>query len=152
MHMARYMVHGIDVWLNNPLRQQEASGTSGMKAAINGIPNLSVRDGWWEEGYNGKNGWAIGTGPEGANSPEQDRNDADSLYQLLEEKVVPLYYQQDRNGLPQGWVRMLKETISTVMPGFCASRMVKDYTEKLYAAIPQSTLLRASGEGAIPEV
>ncbi len=99
MHMARYLVHGIDVWLNTPLRHQEASGTSGMKAAINGIPNLSVRDGWWEEGYNGENGWAIGAGPEAANSPDQDKNDAESLYRLLEEKVVPLYYQQDRNGI-----------------------------------------------------
>jgi glycogen phosphorylase len=141
--MARYMVHGIDVWLNNPLRLQEASGTSGMKAAINGVPNLSVRDGWWEEGYNGKNGWAIGRGPEGAYTSDQDKNDADSLYQLLEEKVVPQYYQQDRNGIPTGWVRMLKEAICTVMPEFCACRMVKDYTEKLYAAISQSTVQKA---------
>jgi glycogen phosphorylase len=137
MHMARYLVHGIDVWLNTPVRRQEASGTSGMKAAINGIPNLSVRDGWWEEGYDGENGWAIGAGPEGAGSPDQDRNDAESLYRLLEEKVVPLYYQQDRNGISRGWVRMIKESICSVLPRFSACRMAKDYVEKLYVTTPE---------------
>lgn len=139
MHIARYLVHGIDVWLNTPLRHQEASGTSGMKAAVNGIPNLSVRDGWWEEGYNGKNGWTIGEGPEAANLPEQDKNDAESIYRLLEEKIIPLYYQQARDGISHGWVRVIKEAIYEVMPRFCASRMVKEYTDKLYSSIPQST-------------
>ncbi len=138
MHLARYMTHGIDVWLNNPLRLQEASGTSGMKAAINGIPNLSVRDGWWEEGYNGANGWAIGAGPEAAYIPDQDRNDAESLYRLLEDRVIPLFYQQDRSGIPHDWVRMVKESICTVMPRFSACRMVKQYTDDLYASVPQS--------------
>jgi starch phosphorylase len=132
MHLARYLTRGIDVWLNTPYRLQEASGTSGMKAAINGIPNLSIRDGWWEEGYNGANGWAIGAGPEAANSPDQDKNDADSLYQLLEEKVIPLYYQTDRSGIPRGWVKMMKEAISSSIPHFSTSRMVKEYTDQLY--------------------
>jgi starch phosphorylase len=115
MHMGRYLTHGIDVWLNNPLRLQEASGTSGMKAAINGVPNLSVRDGWWDEGYNGNNGWAIGAGPEGSNA-DQNKNDAEALYRLLEENVIPLYYQKDRTGIPHGWTRMVKQSISSIMP------------------------------------
>jgi starch phosphorylase len=110
-----------------------------MKAAINGIPNLSIRDGWWEEGYNGNNGWAIWEGPEAASSPEQDKYDAESIYRLLEEKVVPLYYQQDRNGIPHEWVKMMKECIYTVTPRFSACRMVKEYTEKFYTAIHSST-------------
>jgi len=142
MHMARYLTHGIDVWLNNPYRLQEASGTSGMKASINGIPNLSIRDGWWQEGYTGVNGWAIGQGPEAANSPDQDRDDAEALYSLLEEKVVPLYYQQDRIGIPQGWVKMVKEAIFSVMPHFSACRMVKEYTGRLYAKIPHAVKTR----------
>ncbi len=139
MRMARYLTHGIDVWLNNPLRLQEASGTSGMKAGINGILNLSVRDGWWNEGYSEANGWAIGDGPEGAYSPDQDKRDADALYRLIEEKVVPLYYQQDRDGVPQEWVKMVKESISSVLPRFSTCRMVKEYTDRLYTTVPQST-------------
>ncbi len=137
MHMARYLVHGSDVWLNTPLRHLEASGTSGMKAAINGAINLSVRDGWWEEGYSEENGWAIGAGPEAAGSPDQDKNDAESLYRLLEEKVVPLYYQQDRSGMSHGWIRMIKQSICSIMPRFSACRMAKDYFEKLYSANSQ---------------
>ncbi len=132
MHLARYLTHGVDIWLNNPLRLQEASGTSGMKAGINGVPNLSVRDGWWEEGYNGRNGFAIGSNWESAYSSEQDSEDAESIYRLLEEKVVPLYYQQDRTGVPHEWVKLVKESIVSIMPNFSASRMVKEYTEKLY--------------------
>jgi len=139
MRMARYLTHGIDVWLNNPLRLQEASGTSGMKAGINGVLNLSVRDGWWDEGFNEANGWAIGEGPEGAYSPDQDKRDADALYSLIEEKVVPLYYQQDRDGVPHEWVKMVKESISSVLPHFCSCRMVKEYTDRLYTTAPQST-------------
>jgi glycogen phosphorylase len=138
MHLARYLTHGIDVWLNNPLRLQEASGTSGMKAGINGVLNLSVRDGWWEEGYNGINGWEIGAGPEAAYSPAQDKNDAEAIYRILEDKVVPLYYQQDRSGIPHEWVRMIKESICSIMPRFSACRMVQEYTDKLYANVPQS--------------
>ena len=137
MNFARYMTHGVDVWLNTPYRLQEASGTSGMKASINGVLNLSIRDGWWEEGYNGRNGWAIGAGPEAGNTPDQDANDAESLYRILEEKIIPLYYNQDRSGVPHGWVAMVKEAIRSIMPRFSACRMVKDYSNHMYAAAPQ---------------
>jgi len=132
MHMARYLVQGVDVWLNVPRRLNEACGTSGMKASLNGVPHLSVRDGWWYEGYNGENGWAIGDGPGTYSPEEEDRADAESLYRLLEEKIVPLYYDRDRGGVPHGWVNIVKEAICTVVPRFCARRMIKDYTEQLY--------------------
>ena len=138
MHLARYLVHGIDVWLNNPLRLLEASGTSGMKAGINGVINMSVRDGWWEEGYNVRNGFAIGADWESGINTDQDRDDAESIYRLLEEKVVPLYYNQDRSGIPHEWVKMVKESIISIMPHFCASRMVKEYTENLYVPLART--------------
>ena len=132
MHMAHYLVQGVDVWLNNPRRLNEACGTSGMKASLNGVPNLSVRDGWWYEGYNGANGWAIGDGP-GAYSPEEeDKADAEALYRLLEKKIVPLYYNRDRDGVPHGWIRVVKEAIRSVVPNFCARRMLKEYTNQIY--------------------
>jgi starch phosphorylase len=131
MHVAHYLVQGVDVWLNTPLRPYEASGTSGMKAALNGVPNLSVQDGWWAEGYNGFNGWAI----EHAEHPDlnmQDQVSAESLYRLLEEEVVPLYYRRDADNVPRGWIQVVKEAIRTAAPVFCTRRMVKGYTEKLY--------------------
>lgn len=131
LHIARYLTQGVDVWLNNPRRLQEACGTSGMKAAINGIPNLSIRDGWWDECYNGKNGWAINGGPEMADR-EQDQTDADALYSLLENDVVPLFYKRDRDGVPHGWMQVVKEAFCSVVPHFCARRMLKEYTEKMY--------------------
>ncbi len=132
MHMARYLVQGVDVWLNVPRRLNEACGTSGMKASLNGVPHLSVRDGWWYEGYNGENGWAIGNGPGTYSPEEEDRADAEALYRLIEEKLVPLYYDRDRSGVPHGWVSIIKEAIRTVAPKFSARRMLKDYTEQLY--------------------
>jgi len=132
MDRARYLVQGVDVWLNVPRRLNEASGTSGMKAALNGVPHLSVRDGWWYEGYNKANGWAIGDGPKTYSPEEEDRMDAEALYKLLEEELVPLYYDRDRGGVPHGWVGIIKEAIRTVVPKFCARRMMKDYTEQLY--------------------
>jgi len=132
MNRARYLVQGVDVWLNVPRRLNEASGTSGMKAALNGVPHLSVRDGWWYEGYNRANGWAIGDGPKTYSPEEEDRMDADALYKLLEEELVPLYYERDRSGVPHGWIRFVKETIRSVVPNFCARRMVKEYADKLY--------------------
>ena len=132
MHMAHYLVQGVDVWLNVPRRLNEACGTSGMKASLNGVPNLSVRDGWWYEGYNGANGWAIGDGP-GAYSPEEeDKADAEALYRLLEKKIVPLYYNRDRDGVPHAWIRVVKEAIRSVTPIFCARRMLKEYTNLIY--------------------
>jgi glycogen phosphorylase len=132
MNRARYLVQGVDVWLNVPRRLNEASGTSGMKAALNGVPHLSVRDGWWYEGYNRANGWAIGDGPKTYSPEEEDRMDAEALYKLLEEELVPLYYERDRSGVPHGWIRFVKETIRSVVPNFCARRMVKEYADKLY--------------------
>lgn len=136
--LARYLVQGVDVWLNVPRRLQEASGTSGMKASINGVLNLSVRDGWWYEGYNGANGWAIGYGPEHPNPCEEDSSDADAIYRLLEEEIVPLYYDRDRNGIPHGWVRMIKEAMSSHIPAFCARRMMKQYVEEMYKPASRS--------------
>jgi len=132
IHMAHYLVQGVDVWLNTPRRLYEACGTSGMKAAVNGVLHLSVRDGWWNEGYNGANGWAIGDEIEVHGPVAEDKSDADAIYSLLEEEIVPLYYQRDRNGVPHGWVRMIKEAINSIVPRFCARRMLKEYIEQMY--------------------
>ena len=132
MHVARYLTQGVDVWLNTPRRPHEASGTSGMKASLNGIPNLSVLDGWWVEGYNGANGWAIGSGATTQNEEEQDRQDAISLYQILEDEVVPLFYNRDTDNVPRDWVKMMKEAIYTTAPQFSMKRMLVDYVEQLY--------------------
>jgi starch phosphorylase len=132
MHMARYLTQGVDVWLNTPRRPREASGTSGMKAAINGIPNLSILDGWWVEGYNGANGWAIGDEREFDNHDAQDRFDANSIYQLLEDEIVPLYYDRDRDGTPRGWVEIMRESMRSNAPMFGTRRMIKEYTNELY--------------------
>ena len=132
MHMARYLVQGVDVWLNTPRRLQEACGTSGMKAAVNGVLHLSVRDGWWYEGYNGTNGWAIGDDIEAYDPDEEDKSDAAALYHLLEEEIVPLYYQRDRAGIPHGWIHMVKEAIGSIVPIFCTRRMLKEYVERMY--------------------
>ncbi len=139
MHMARYLVHGADVWLNTPLPLHEASGTSGQKAALNGVLHLSVLDGWWYEGYNGSNGWAIHNDPEMFDSPEQDKADAEDLYRLLEEKVVPLYYDRDINGVPHNWLRVIKEAIRSNAPLFSARRMTKEYTERMYLPATQTS-------------
>ena len=143
MHLARYLVQGVDVWLNTPRRLQEACGTSGMKALLNGVLHLSVRDGWWYEGYNGANGWALNGGPYTPKPEEEDKIDAESFYRLLEEEIVPLYYDRDRSGVPHGWIRLIKETIRSVVPVFCTRRMLKEYTERMYQAAarpPRSTL------------
>jgi starch phosphorylase len=132
MHMAHYLVQGVDVWLNTPRRLQEACGTSGMKASVNGVLHLSIRDGWWYEGYNGANGWSIGDEVEVYDPREEDRADAEALYRLLEEEIVPLYYQRDSAGVPHGWVHMVKEAIGSIVPVFCAQRMLKEYTEQMY--------------------
>lgn len=132
MHMSRYLVQGVDVWLNNPRRPREASGTSGMKAAINGIPNLSILDGWWVEGYNGANGWAIGKDQAYDNHDAEDWEDADSIYSLLEQEIVPLFYDRDRDGIPRGWVEIMRESIRSCAHEYGTRRMLKDYSTKLY--------------------
>ena len=139
LSLARYLVQGVDVWLNTPRRLQEACGTSGMKASLNGVLHLSVRDGWWHEGYNGKNGWAIG--PEEITPEQENAADAQSLYQLLEEQIIPLYYQRDREGIPHGWINVMKEAIRSVAPAFSAQRMVKDYVEQMYVPSTSHSML-----------
>jgi len=151
MHVARYLVQGVDVWLNTPRWTYEASGTSGQKAAMNGVPNLSVLDGWWCEGYNGANGWAIEPLPEG-DEEARDAHDAQTLYRLLEEEVVPLFYRRDADGVPRGWVRVMKEAIRSAAPAFCTRRMVKEYAEQFY--VPAARALcewdEGHGGGGIP--
>jgi glycogen phosphorylase len=133
MHLARYLVQGVDVWLNTPRRPNEASGTSGQKAALNGVLNFSILDGWWREGYNGKNGWAIGKDIDYSDTQLQDQEDAFSLYDILENEIIPLYYQlRSSDGLPGEWIARMKESIRTISPQFSMCRMVKEYAEKLY--------------------
>ena len=133
MNIARYLVQGVDVWLNTPRRPMEASGTSGEKAALNGVLNFSVLDGWWREGYNGKNGWAIGTEKELADSNAQDEFDANNMYETLENEIIPMYYEnRTPEGIPLDWMEYMKETIRTCGPNFSMRRMVKEYTTDLY--------------------
>jgi starch phosphorylase len=132
MHMAKFLVQGVDIWLNTPRFPLEASGTSGMKAALNGVLNLSILDGWWAEGYNGANGWGIQPLADQADTKAQDQHDVEQLYRILEQEAVPLFYQRDRDGIPRGWLHMVKECIRTIAPQFCTTRMVKDYVGMLY--------------------
>ncbi len=144
MHMARYLISGVDVWLNTPQPMKEACGTSGMKAALNGVPNISVLDGWWHEGYNGSNGWAINpihNDPDGMDSPEQDDANANELYDLLEEKIIPLYYKRDIYGIPHDWIRLIKQTIQSIGPVYNACRMAKEYTENMYVMAAKNSQL-----------
>jgi starch phosphorylase len=137
--MARFLVAGTDLWLNNPIRPYEASGTSGQKAALNGQPNCSILDGWWAEGYNGKNGWAIGEEREYHNQEVQAEADSLSLYQLFEEEIIPTFFERNQNGIPQKWTGYMKEAIRTCAPQFSMRRMVKEYTTEYYVpAIEQS--------------
>ena len=132
LHVAHFLVQGCDVWLNNPRKPLEASGTSGMKAAINGVPHLSIGDGWWAEGFNGTNGWVIDGGAPPDQHDAADAADANALYRLLEEEVVPTFYDRDHAGVPRRWVATVKEAIRTVAPRFSARRMVKEYVERMY--------------------
>ncbi len=132
INVGRYLVQGVDVWLNNPRRPLEASGTSGQKVVLNGGLNLSVLDGWWAEAYDGMNGFAIGTGRTHSDMNVHDTRDGEDLYRALREEVIPLYYQRDRDGLPRGWIKRMKRTIRTLGWRFNADRMVMDYTLKCY--------------------
>jgi starch phosphorylase len=133
LHMARRLVSGVDVWLNNPVYPLEASGTSGMKAAINGAINLSVLDGWWGEGFDGENGWAIKPAAEGLSPEQRDLEESQSLYEILQDKVIPTYYRSGSLGYSPDWVAMAKRSIATILPRFNMERMLTDYVEKLYA-------------------
>ncbi len=144
LHVAHFLVQGCDVWLNNPRKPLEASGTSGMKAAINGVPHLSIGDGWWAEGFDGSNGWLIDGGVTGGHNDEVDAADANALYRLLEEAIVPAFYERDAAQVPHRWVAIIKEAIRTVAPRFCARRMVKEYVERMYApALARKAIVRS---------
>jgi glycogen phosphorylase len=132
IHTAHFFTQGVDLWLNNPRVPLEACGTSGQKAGMNGALNVSILDGWWYEGHNGDNGWAIGEVPQTLDVRQDDAADAESLYRLLEEQIVPLYYDRDQNGIPHEWVRMAKESLRTIVPRFSARRMLKEYTTRMY--------------------
>jgi starch phosphorylase len=135
MNLARYMVQGVDVWLNTPRRPNEASGTSGQKAALNGVLNFSILDGWWREGYNGKNGWAIGTDESHQDQKFQDEMDAESLYDTLENEIIPLFYERSADDVPVEWIGRMKESIRTLAPEFSMRRMVKSYARDMYFAL-----------------
>ena len=132
MGLSSLLVAGVDVWLNNPRAPLEASGTSGMKAAANGVPNLSILDGWWREGWapDNSNGWGIE--PSKLEGDAQDAAEAHAIYDLLERSVVPTYYDRGRDGIPENWVRVSKEAMKTNAPAFSSRRMVIDYIDRLY--------------------
>jgi glycogen phosphorylase len=150
INIARHLVSGVDVWMNNPRRPLEASGTSGQKAGLNGVPNFSVLDGWWTEGYNGTNGWAIGEGREYTDEAAQDEADVLSLYHLLEDEIVPLYYERNAEGIPHGWLEKMRASTATVGPQFSLSRMLKEYVLQYYepAATLSTRLDRDNAAGA----
>ena len=135
--LAQYLVHEVDIWLNNPLPPSEACGTSGMKAGLNGVPHLSILDGWWVEGFNGKNGWAAEHDP---SSTSPDGSDSEKIYRILEDEIIPLYYKMSESGVPHEWVRLMKESIKSNAARFSARRMVKEYIEKFYSKSMEGAL------------
>lgn len=146
VNVARYLVQGVDVWLNNPRRPLEASGTSGMKVCVNGGLNMSILDGWWDEAYEGDNGWAIGAGEEYSDLAYQDDVESRAIYDLLEQEVAPLFYNRGSDGLPRGWIKYMKRSIATVCPFFNTARMVQEYMERCYQ--PSAARFgRLAGEG-----
>jgi glycogen phosphorylase len=150
MSMARLLYWGCDVWLNNPLRPLEACGTSGMKSALNGGLNLSVRDGWWDEWYDGENGWEIPTANGVANEARRDDLEASALYDLLEHSVSPKFYDRDQAGLPRRWIEMVRHTLEVLGPKVLASRMVRDYTEKYYIPAAESLHRTTAAVDGVP--
>jgi starch phosphorylase len=134
IHVARQMVSGCDIWLNNPRRPLEASGTSGMKACCHGCLNFSILDGWWREGYDGTNGFAIGEDSQPDSVEEQDRVDSANLYRTLTEQIVPMFFKRDEQGIPREWIQRIRRSMLTLVPKYSTDRMVKDYTRKYYLA------------------
>ena len=149
MSMARLLYWGCDVWLNNPLRPLEACGTSGMKSALNGGLNLSIRDGWWDEWFDGENGWEIPTA-DGVSDERRDDLEAGALYELLENSVAPKFYDRDNNGIPHRWVEMVRHTVQSLGPKVLASRMVRDYTEKYYVPAAASARRTVEATDGLP--
>jgi starch phosphorylase len=144
--MAHYLYWGVDVWLNNPLRPLEACGTSGMKAALNGGLNLSIRDGWWDEWFDGENGWAIPSADGVADPDRRDDVEARAMYDLIEHQVAPRFYDRDRGGIPDRWVQMVRHTLKALGPKVMATRMVRDYVAELYAPAAASATRLAADE------
>ncbi|MHB8666615.1 MAG: alpha-glucan family phosphorylase [Burkholderiales bacterium] len=149
LRLSRRMVSGVDVWLNNPVYPLEASGTSGMKAAMNGVVNLSVLDGWWGEGYDGTNGWAIKPSAAGLDDASRDREEARTLYEILQDHVIPLYYKRDGSGYSPEWVKLAKRSISSLMPRFNSRRMLEEYVAKCYRPAAQQGRLYAGADFAV---
>jgi len=146
LHIARRLVSGVDVWLNNPVHPLEASGTSGMKAGMNGVINLSILDGWWDEGYDGQNGWAIKPASPQLDRHRRDREEARTLYELLQDAVVPLYYKRAEGGYSAEWIRMAKRSMASLLPRYDASRMLGEYVSKFYLpAVRQGHRYTAEG-------
>jgi len=148
IRIGRFLVQGVDVWLNNPRRPLEASGTSGMKASANGIPNLSVLDGWWDEGWTGDNGWAIGGRETNPDEGAQDWSDAQDLYRILESELIPAYYERGADGLPERWVQLMRNAIASNIWRFSTTRMLHEYVERLY--LPAEGTPAAAAEPATP--
>ena len=146
LRLARRLVAGVDVWLNNPIYPLEASGTSGMKAGINGAINLSVLDGWWGEGYDGKNGWAIKPGPENMEGALRDKEESRAFYEILQDQVVPLYYNYGKLGYSPEWVKMAKHSMITLLPRYSSTRMVDEYVKKFYLPASQKGMIYADND------
>jgi len=151
VRVARFLVQGVDVWLNNPRRPLEASGTSGMKAAQNGVPNVSVLDGWWDEGYEGDNGWAIGDRETDPDEAAQDWRDSGDLYRQLEDDIIPRYYDRDESGIPQRWLAVTRRAMATALWRFSTTRMLHEYTEELYLPAAGITVAKAPSEPVVTE-
>ena len=132
INLGRHLVQGVDVWLNNPRRPLEASGTSGQKAVLNGALNCSVLDGWWAEAYDGRNGFAIGKGSSHVSDEITDTRDGESLYDVIENQVIPTFYRRDVDGLPRDWIRMMMNSIAGLAWRFSSDRMIMDYTQACY--------------------
>ena len=151
MRVGRYLVQGVDVWLNNPRRPLEASGTSGMKAAQNGVPNVSVLDGWWDEGFADDNGWAIGGRETNPDESAQDWADSQDLYRILEEEILPRYYARDGNGIPPEWLAVMRRAMATSLWQFSTTRMLREYTERLYLPAAGLTVREPGAQPALTE-
>jgi len=145
INVGRHLVQGVDVWLNTPRRPLEACGTSGQKVVLNGGLNLSVPDGWWASAYDGRNGFAVGDGSEHSDPEEQDRRDRESLYDVLENEVIPLFYDRDERGIPARWVARQYHTIRSLAWRFNADRMVMDYTMHCYLPAAGGTTTSHAG-------
>ena len=143
------LVRGVDLWINTPRRPWEASGTSGMKVLVNGGINISELDGWWAEAYTPEVGWALGDGKEHGDDPAWDAAEAEALYTLLEQEVIPLFYNRDRNGNPSGWIARVRESMARLTPRFSANRTVREYTEQYYLPAATNYSQRAANKGAM---